>query len=92
MFDGTTGEVIVKVVNTSDATQVISLNLLGVKTATEAQTITLHSDNMDGENTLDRPDLIIPVQGSVAVTPGKKSATLNDELGPKTFRIYKVKK
>ena len=92
VFDGTTGEVIVKVVNTSDATQVISLNLLGVKTATEAQTITLHSDNMDGENTLDRPDLIIPVQGSVAVTPGKKSATLNDELGPKTFRIYKVKK
>jgi hypothetical protein len=47
---------------------------------------------MDGENTLDRPDLIIPVSGSIAVTPGKKSSTLIDELGPKTFRIYKVKK
>ena len=92
VFDSTTGEVIVKVVNTSDATQPISLNLLGVKSATEAKTITLHSDKMDGENTLDRPEMIVPVQGSIAVTPGKKSATLNDELGPKTFRIYKVKR
>jgi len=80
------------VVNTSDAPQAISLNLMGIKDATEATTITLHSDNMDGENTLDRPDLIIPVQGTVAVTPGKKAATLADTLSPKTFRIYKVKK
>ena len=92
VFDSQTGEVIVKVVNTSDVTQPITLNLLGVKTATEAQTITLHSDNMDGENTLDRPDLIIPVSGTIAVTPGKKASTLTDELGPKTFRIYKVKR
>ena len=92
VYDSQTGEVIIKVVNTSDVTQPITLNLLGVKTATEAQTITLHSDNMDGENTLDRPDLIIPVSGAIAVTPGKKSSTLTDELGPKTFRIYKVKK
>ena len=92
VYDSTTGEVIVKVVNTSDITQVISLNLQGVKGATEAQTITLHSDNMDGENTLDRPELIIPVQGSVAVTPDKKASIITDELGPKTFRIYKVKR
>jgi alpha-L-arabinofuranosidase len=92
VYDSQTGEVIVKVVNTSDVTQPITLNLLGVKTATQAQTITLHSDNMDGENTLDRPNLIIPVSGSIAVTPGKKSSTLTDELGPKTFRIYKVKR
>ena len=92
VFDSTTGEVIVKVVNTSDVTQVISLNLQGVKDATEAQTITLHSDVMDAENTLDRPELIIPVQGSIAVTPDKKASTLTDELGPKTFRIYKIKK
>jgi len=92
VYDSQTGEVIIKVVNTSDAPQPITLNLQGVNGATEAQTITLHSDNMDGENTLDRPDLIIPVSGSIAVTPGKKSSTLIDELGPKTFRIYKVKK
>jgi hypothetical protein len=47
---------------------------------------------MDAENTLDRPELIIPVQGSIAVTPDKKASTLTDELGPKTFRIYKIKK
>ena len=92
VYDSQTGEVIIKVVNTSDAPQPITLNLQGVNGATEAQTVTLHSNNMDGENTLDRPDLIIPVSGTVAVTPGKKSSTLIDELGPKTFRIYKVRK
>ena len=92
VYDSQTGEVIIKVVNTSDAPQPITLNLQGVNGATEAQTVTLHSNNMDGENTLDRPDLIIPVSGTVAVTPGKKSSTLTDDLGPKTFRIYKVKK
>ena len=92
VFDKETGEVIVKVVNTSSEPQPVTLNLQGVQNATEAQTITLHSNYMDGENTLDRPDLIIPVQGSISVTPGKKASTISDELGPKTFRIYKVKK
>ena len=32
------------------------------------------------------------ISASVAVVPGKKSATLTDDLGPKTFRIYKVKR
>ena len=92
VYDSQTGEVIIKVVNTSDAPQPITLNLQGVNGATEAQTITLHSDNMDGENPLDRPDLIIPVSGSIAVTAGKKAATISDELAPRSFRIYKIKK
>ena len=36
--------------------------------------------------------IVMPVCGTVAVAPGKKSATLTDNLGPKTFRIYKVKR
>ena len=92
VFDKESGEVIIKIVNTSDTPQPITLNLQGVKSATTAVTITLHSDNMDGENTLDRPDLIIPVQGSIDVTPGKKASTITDDLPAKTFKIYKVKK
>ena len=92
VYDSTTGEVIVKVVNTSDQTQPVTLNLQGLKSATTAQTITLHSDNMNGENTLDEPEKIIPVQGAIAVTPGKKASSITDELPAKTFKIYKVKK
>ena len=64
----------------------------GLKGATTAQTITLHSDNMNGENTLDEPEKIVPVQGTTSVTPGKKAATITDDLPAKTFKIYKVKK
>ena len=32
------------------------------------------------------------ISASDVVVPGKKSATLTDDLGPKTFRIYKVKR
>ena len=92
VYDSQTGEVIIKVVNTSDATQSVTLNLQGVSGATEAKTITLHSDAMDDENTLDLPEKIIPQAATIAVTPGKKASTITDDLGAKTFRIYKVKK
>ena len=30
--------------------------------------------------------------GTIAVAAGKKAATISDELAPKSFRIYKIKK
>ena len=92
VFDKQTGEVIVKVVNTSDAPQSVTLNLQGIKAGGEAQTITLCHNGMDDENTLDEPEKITPKAGSIAVAAGKKAATISDELAPKSFRIYKIKK
>ena len=92
VFDKQTGEVIVKVVNTSDAPQSVTLNLQGIKAGGEAQTITLCHNGMDDENTLDEPEKITPKAGTIAVTAGKKAATISDELAPKSFRIYKIKK
>lgn len=92
VYDKQTGEVIVKVVNTSDAPQSVTLNLQGIKAGGEAQTITLCHNGMDDENTLDEPEKITPQAGSIAVTTGKKAATISDELAPKSFRIYKIKK
>jgi alpha-L-arabinofuranosidase len=92
VFDKQTGEVIVKVVNTSNASQPVSIQLKGIKGATEAQTITLHHDGMDEENTLDQPERIIPKAGTIKVDAGKKAALLLDDIPAKTFRIYKVKK
>ena len=92
VYDKESGEVIVKIVNTSKQPQPVSLNLLGMKGERTAETLTLCHDGMDDENTLDQPDLIVPVAGSLQCEAGKKNTVLNDELPAMSFRLYKVKK
>ena len=92
VFDKTTGEVIVKVVNTSDKPQPLSIQLNGMKGVHTAQIITLSHDGMDDENTLDNPEKIIPVEATCQVDAGKKASLLLDDIPAKTFRIYKIKK
>ena len=92
VFDKATGEVIVKVVNTSDKPQPLSIQLQGMKGARTAKIITLTHDGMDDENTLDNPEKIIPVAGTCQVDAGKKASLLLDDIPAKTFRIYKIKK
>ena len=94
VFDATTNEIIIKVVNTSETVQGIIVNLLGMKGERVAETLTLrHIGSMDDENTLEQPTRIQPISGSVpCVAEGKKKETvLKDPLPPKTFRLYKVK-
>ena len=92
VWDATTGEVIVKVVNTGDQAQPINIQLQGIKGARTANTITLCHDGMDDENTLDEPEKIIPQPGTCQVETGKLAAYINDNLPAKSFRIYKIKK
>ena len=84
--------VIVKVINTSKEKQSVSINLLGLKGAAQAETITLTHNEMDAENTLDEPEKITPKTGTVSCEAGKKNSILNDELPAMSFRIYKIKK
>ena len=91
VFDKTTGEVIVKVVNTSKQPQNITLNLLGLQGTPSATTITLCHDGMDDENCLDNPEKITPKTGYIQCEANKKSTILNDEISPMSFRIYKMK-
>ena len=60
VVDKKKGEIIVKVANTSDKAQDVTLNLNGLKGSRSATATTLQSDNMDAENTLDNPNLIRP--------------------------------
>jgi alpha-L-arabinofuranosidase len=93
VYDSTTGEVIIKVVNTSKEAQAITLNLLGMTNGGTAQTLTLHHDgSLDDENTLDQPDKICPVSGTATVTAGKKASMIEDRLPAMTFRLYRIKK
>jgi len=92
VFDKNSGEVIVKIVNTSKEKQPVSFNLLGIKGERTAETLTLYHDGMDDENTLDQPDLIIPVKGTMQCEAAKKNCVLKDELPAMSFRLYKIKK
>ena len=82
----------VKVVNTSDKPQPLSIQLQGMKGTRTAEIITLTHDGMDDENSLDNPEKIIPVEGTCQVDAGKKASLLLDDIPAKTFRIYKIKK
>ncbi len=92
VFDKQTGEVIIKVVNTSKSAQPVTINLTGIKGERTAATITLSHNSMDDENTLDNPEKITPKNGSLKLEADKKCTVINDELPATTFRIYKVKK
>ena len=98
VFDKTTNEIIIKVVNTSKQPQPICIQLTGLPASvaldgSPVETITLsHNGSMDDENTLDQPEKITPKTGSMKLEAGKKAPLLRDDVPAMSFRIYKVKK
>ena len=92
VVDKERNEVIVKVVNTSKQAQPLTFNLQGMKGEHSVTTLSLHSEEMDAENTLSDPDKICPVEGTLTAKADKKQTVLKDEIGPMTFRLYRIKK
>ena len=92
VFDKDTGEVIIKVINTSKQSQPISIQLTGMKGERMAQTITLSHNGMDDENTLDHPERITPKNGTLKLDAGKGATLLLDDIPAMSFRLYKVMK
>ncbi|MDE7117160.1 MAG: alpha-L-arabinofuranosidase, partial [Bacteroidaceae bacterium] len=88
VLDKNTNEVIVKVVNTGDKPQPITLNLKGMKGNHTAQLITFHSDDLTAENTLEEPEKIVPKTSELTVTAPQQDIT----VPARTFYIYKIKK
>ena len=79
---------IVKVVNTSDKTQPVTLNFAGLKKQDRLSggvCIKLRSSDIDADNTIGNPAAIAPQETPVA-TDGH---VFNTELEPYTFAIYK---
>lgn len=91
VVDKQKGEVIVNIVNTSDKTQEVTLNLNGLKGSRSASLTTLQCDNMDAENTLDNPNKIRPVETTATCESKKNATVLSDKLPAKSFRMYKIK-
>ncbi len=81
--------VIVKVVNTSEASQQITLTLQGLKkkeSLAGGSLVTLHSPDPDRENSLDEPNAILPSHQFIEAAGN----SLTTFVGAKTFAIYKL--
>ena len=89
VLDKNTNEVVIKVINTGDKPQPVTLNLRGMKKGTySAQLISLHSDDLTAENTLDNPTKIVPQTSSLSVTAPAQEIS----VPARTFYIYRIQK
>ena len=88
--DKNKNEIILKVANTSDKKQPLSLIFNGLKkkeVLSGARCIKLSSADMDKDNTIENPLAIIPQETSLDVD----GHTLNVDLEPATFAVYILK-
>lgn len=91
VWDNDTKEYIVKVINTSDKAQPVTLEFAGMKkkeTLADGKCITFHSDQLEADNTVDNPNVVFPKESAVSI----EGKVLNAKIGAKTFVIYKFSK
>lgn len=88
VFDKKTGEVIIKLVNTTANQQTRSILLQTKnKLASEAKMIVLSSSSPDGMNTIDNPDVVKPVEKNISV----KGKNLDIQMAPYSLVVMKIK-
>ena len=85
VYDKVTKQYIVKIVNTGDNAQQISLNFKGAKKLGEGIVTTFHADDMKATNSLDNPKSVVPQQSSMQANGDNATVT----VPAKTFAVYK---
>lgn len=88
VWDEDASQYIVKVANTSAENQDVTIDFAGLKknrVISGGSMLTLASDNLDAENTLDNPDLIKPVESVLNVTGNRFSTA----VGPNSFVVMR---
>ncbi len=87
-LDKATGELILKIVNSTSKAQTNDVEIKGAsKISTSGKIIVLKNDKLEGVNSFTDPKAIIPVEQPFAVK-GKK---LNLSLAPYSFSVFKIK-
>lgn len=90
VLDKNNNTYILKIVNTSEKNQKLNIEFKGLKkseTLINGKCITLHSDDVDAENSLDEPNKIVPIEKDIIM----EKNILKDEIGEMTFAVYKFK-
>ncbi len=81
-------ELIIKVVNTSKNTQSAEINIEGLnKINLQASFIELQNNNLEAENTMEKPSTIRPIEGKFEI----KNKVITVDLKPYSFYVIKVK-
>lgn len=88
VLDKSTGEIYVKIVNTSSQPQPVKVTLKGLKKATSAKVVSLTSTDPVAENTLDNPNKIVPVEKDITMSGN----VLDTTVPASTFAVYIIKK
>ena len=91
VYDKNKNELIVKVANTSDTAQPVSLKFEGLKkqdVLSDGRCIKLRSLDLDKDNTLEQPFAITPKETPVSI----QGHVFTAELEPNTFAVYKFTK
>ncbi|MFA6813794.1 MAG: alpha-L-arabinofuranosidase C-terminal domain-containing protein, partial [Bacteroidaceae bacterium] len=87
VYDKNNHKIIVKVVNTSDEVQPLSLTFKGLKkkvTLGDGSCTIFNSPDLDADNTLEHQFAIIPQTNAIAI----KSNVLQTSIGKRTFALY----
>jgi alpha-N-arabinofuranosidase len=82
-LDEDTGEVIVKVVNTSSASKELNIALTGARSARTGRVFVLQSDDLKAENSLDHPLQVSPVDHPLPVSSSYK-------FMPHSFTVLRI--
>ncbi len=85
VYDKNTKKYIVKIANTGDKSQTVTLNFKGAKVLGTGTVTTLHADDMKATNTLDNPMNVVPKDNVVTVSG--KGITVN--IPAKSFEVYR---
>jgi alpha-L-arabinofuranosidase len=86
-LDEATGEVIVKLVNTGSGSKETRINLAGAgRVGRTGTAFVLQSEELKGENSLDHPTKIAPVERSLPVSGTEFSYTLL----PRSFTVLRI--
>ena len=87
-LDKNKNEIILKVANTSKEPRKVVYTITGLKASERKGTQTIFvSSHMDAENTLDKPDNVIPTEKEIRISGNK----LEVELAPQSFNLYTIK-
>jgi len=87
-LDKNKNEIILKVANTSKESRKVVYTITGLKASERKGTQTIFvSSDMDAENTLDKPDNVIPTEKEIRISGNK----LEVDLAPQSFNLYTIK-
>jgi alpha-L-arabinofuranosidase len=72
-YDESNGDLIIKAANVTDKACEVDLDILGLDSSAACRVIELHSLDLDAANSLEKPDVITPVEFMLPVVPHEYS-------------------